>query len=288
MSNAIFIQRPASRPRRLGRVLVWTLSLAVGLAWAPRWPLAAEPAVDDRWPPARTLARERSGFHYQSADTQALQQDDFANPGLLWVDRGAALWGERPQPGAPSCGDCHGAVESSMGGVARRFPQHSEALGGLLNLSQRINRCRTERQGQAELPYESDALLALTALVAHQSKGLPFEVRIDGPARPHFERGRAYFYQRRGQMNLACHHCHEQQAGRLLRGERLSQGHGVGYPAYRLEWQALGSLHRRLRFCNQAIRAEPFAYGAPEYLNLELFLAWRAAQLPIETPAVRR
>ena len=175
-----------------------------------------------------------------------------------------------------------------MVGVAPQYPRYDADADGLINLTQRINECRTEQQRLPEIAYESDELLALSTLVTHQSKGLPFNVQIEGGAQPHFERGRAYFYQRRGQMNLACHHCHEQHADRLLRGERLSQGHSNGYPAYRLEWQGVGSLHRRLRFCNQAIRAEPFDYGAPEYLDLELFLAWRASGLPLETPAVRR
>ena len=111
---------------------------------------------------------------------------------------------------------------------------------------------------------------------------------IDGPARRFFEAGRDDYYRRRGQLNLACHHCHELNWGRMLRGDRLSQGHGTGYPAYRLEWQTLGSLHRRLRACNLAIRAQALPYGAPEYVNLELFLAWRAAGLFLEAPAVRR
>ncbi len=245
--------------------------------------LAANPE-----PPERTLTEVVSGLDFQAEDTRQLQQDSFANPGLLWLDRGLALWQEAPGSSSPSCASCHGAAEESMRGAAARYPRYDDASGRLLNLTQRINRCRTSNQKLAALPYESDELLALATLVGHQSRGLPFEVSIDGPARPFFEAGRSYFYQRRGQMNLACHHCHEYNVGRMLRGDRLSQGHGNGYPAYRLEWQTIGSLHRRLRFCNQGVRAEPFAYGAAEYVNLELFLAWRAATLPIETPAVRR
>ncbi len=266
--------------------MIHPLAIVLGLATALAPALSAS---DDKtaWPPERTLSRERSGFEFQSANTQALQLDGFANPGLLWVDRGQTLWVEVPPTGAMSCQGCHGAAESGMAGVAARYPQYDVGADRLTNLTQRINQCRLKQQRQPELGYESDAMLALTAFVAHQSKGMPFDVAIDGPSKPHFERGHAYFYQRRGQMNLACHHCHERYAGRMMRGERLSQGHSTGYPTYRLTWQGLGSLHRRLRFCNQAIRAEPFAYGAPEYLDLELFLAWRAAQLPLEAVAVR-
>ncbi len=229
----------------------------------------------------------RSGYDYQSKDIQALQDDDFANPAMLWVDQGAVLWHELGAAGEPSCADCHDDP-SAMRGVAVRYPLYDADSGGLLNLEGRINHCRTERQRLPALAYESEALLALTALVAHQSRGLPIDVDINGPARPFFEEGREYFYTRRGQMNLACHHCHELNAGRYLRGDRLSQGQPSGYPIYRLDWQTVGSLHRRLRFCNTGVRAEPFEFGDPAYVSLELFLAWRAQGLTWEAPAVRR
>jgi len=229
----------------------------------------------------------RSGYAYQSREIQALQDDDFANPGMLAVDRGRALWTAPSPAGEPSCRDCHGSP-SSLRGAAVRYPQYDEREHGLINLEGRINSCRTERQAQPAFAYESEELLALTTLVAHQSRGMTPAVSIDGPARPYFEAGRDYFYTRRGQMNLACHHCHVLSAGRYLRGDRLSQGQPTGYPIYRLDWQAQGSLHRRLRFCNTGVRAEPLDFGSPTYLSLELFLAWRARTLPSEAPAVRR
>lgn len=238
--------------------------------------------------PQRSLAEVKSGYAFQSAQTQALQDDPFANPGYLWLDLGRGLFQQPPSANGSSCADCHGADGEDLRGAATRYPAYDPSSRQLINIEQRINRCRTQQQQTKALPYESDELLALTAFVAHLSKGMPFAVTIGGPARPFFEAGRAYYYGRRGQLNLACHHCHEYNAGRMLRGDRLSQGHGNGYPAYRLEWQTLGSLHRRLRFCNTGVRAQAFDYGAAEYVNLELFLVWRAARLPIETPAVRR
>ena len=88
-------------------------------------------------------------------------------------------------------------------------------------------------------------------------------------------------------MNLSCAHCHEANPGKRLGAETLSQGPPNGFPAYRLEWQALGSLQRRLRGCMTGVRSEPYAHGAEEYIALELYLMERAAGLPIETPAVR-
>ncbi|MEO1078287.1 MAG: sulfur oxidation c-type cytochrome SoxA [Pseudomonadota bacterium] len=237
--------------------------------------------------PAMRAPPMRSGYHYQSAEIRALQDDDFANPGMLWVDQGDALWRESGAADEPSCQSCHGEP-SSLRGVAVRYPRYDESMGGLINLEGRINRCRQEHQKQPPLPYESEPLLALTALLAHQSRGMPISVSIEGPAREFFEQGKTYFYTRRGQLNLACYHCHELNPDRYLRGDRLSQGQPTGYPIYRLDWQTLGSLQRRLRFCNTGVRAEPHEFGDPTWLNLELFLGWRARGLLYETPAVRR
>ena len=111
---------------------------------------------------------------------------------------------------------------------------------------------------------------------------------IDGAARAAFERARAFYHERHGQMNLACADCHDRNWGRKLLNETISQGHGTAFPAYRLEWQSVGSLERRLRACLYGIRAEMPPPGAPELTELELYLAWRAGALPLEVPGVRR
>lgn len=230
-------------------------------------------------------APAQSGLAFTGPSVRSLQADDFANPGMLWVDRGQRLWKEATGPRGRSCADCH---ERSLRGAAARLPAVDAASGQLVNLESRIRACQAQRQGIEPAAHESDALLALSAYVAHQSRGIPVRVEIDGPARPFFERGRELHQRRIGQLNLACSHCHDANWGRRLGPETISQGHGVGYPAYRLEWQALGSLHRRFRSCLSGVRAEMLPQGHPDYLALELYLAWRASGLPVETPAVRR
>lgn len=233
-----------------------------------------------------------SGSRYLSASLQAQQADPAANPGMLWVDAGADLWNTPPAAGSatssgPACVGCHGAAADSMRGVAARYPAVTED-GVLLNLEGRINRCRSVNQRVEVWPYESDELLAMTAFVARQSLGMPMNVAIDGAAAGHFQRGRELFELRQGQLNLSCGQCHDDNAGQRLRGDVISHGLGNGYPIYRLEWQSLGSLHRRLRACSLGVRAIQFDFGAPEYLSLELYLAWRARGVAIETPAIRR
>jgi L-cysteine S-thiosulfotransferase len=232
-------------------------------------------------------AEKHSGYTDASPETRAMQDDDTANPGFLWVQQGEALWSERAGRAARSCADCHGAAPTAMRGVAARYPVFDARLGRPVTLAQRIEQCRVERQGAPALPPNSDALLGLTAYVGLQSRGMPMQVAIDGPARPSFEAGKALFTTRQGQFNLACSQCHDGLAGQRLAGSVIPQGHPNGYPEYRLEWQGMGSLDRRIRNCMIGVRAEPFAPDAPELADLELYLGWRANGLTVETPAVR-
>ena len=230
----------------------------------------------------------KQGSEFTSADLRAMQADEFTNPGMLWVTRGERLWKEPEGAAAKSCAGCHGDARGSMKGVATRYPGIDAKGAGLVNLSGRVNLCRVRHQGASPLAQESDALLGLTAFVTYQSRGMPMSVVIDGAAAESYERGRARYSRRLGQMNLSCAQCHDANWGRTLLHETISQGHGTGWPGYRLEWQSFGSLQRRLRACYSGLRAEMPDYGARELLEIELFLAWRANGLPIEAPGVRR
>jgi sulfur-oxidizing protein SoxA len=232
-------------------------------------------------------AEKRSGYDDASPATRAMQDDDASNPGFLWVQQGESLWSERSGTGARSCADCHGDAARAMHGVAARYPIFDGKLGRPITLEQRINQCRTDRQGATKLSPDSDAMLALTAYVGLQSRGVPMQVSIDRPARRFFTQGEALFTMRQGQLNLSCSQCHDGLAGQRLGGGVIPQGQPNGYPEYRLEWQGMGSLDRRIRNCLTGIRAEPFDPGAPELVALEYYLGWRANGLKVETPAVR-
>jgi sulfur-oxidizing protein SoxA len=229
----------------------------------------------------------KPGPDFQSDDVRALQADDFANPGLLWVARGGELWRAAGANGR-RCADCHGEDAASMKGVAARYPRHDPALGRVTDLFGRLDACRTREQGGPALARESAEALALETFVAHQSRGIALAVATDGPARATWEKGRVLYFTRIGQMNLACAHCHDARWGRTLLAEPISQGHPAGWPAYRLEWQSVGSLQRRLRACFFGVRARQPDYGSEDLVALELYLADRARGLAVEAPGVRR
>lgn len=235
---------------------------------------------------AASAGEVRAPATFLSPDLRALQEDASRHPGWLWIDEGEALWKAVPATARPSCQGCHGDI-SSMRGAAARYPAVASD-GVLLNLEGRIERCRTQNQSAPAFGHESDALLSLTAAVALRSRGIPVSVATDGPAARFLAEGRRFYETRQGQLNLSCGQCHDENVGRRLRGDVISSGVGTGFPAYRLEWGTMGSLHRRLRACSLGVRATQFPLGSAEYLALELYLAARAGGLPVEAPGIRR
>lgn len=220
------------------------------------------------------------------AAIQAMQRDDAANPAMLWVQDGQQLWSRAPAAQSKACASCHGDA-ASLRGAAARYPAWDEPLARPVNLGTRINLCRQRHQGQTPWPAEHQDLLALEAWVGMQSRGMPVAPPADPRLEPFRQRGATLFQQRIGQLDLSCATCHDQLAGRRLAGIPIPQGQANGYPVYRLEWQALGSLSRRIRNCMTGVRAEPLAAHSVEMVELELHLARRALGMPVETPAVR-
>jgi len=233
------------------------------------------------------LDQRRSGYEMMSPATRAMQDDDTANPAMLSVLDGEALWKRKVGEAGKACADCHDDAASSMRGVSARYPAFLPARSRPIDIEQRINLCRTEQQKVEPLAQESRELLALSAYVGKQSHGMPIAIMNDEKTRPFIDAGRKLYSARQGQLNLSCQNCHDDNWGQKLAGVPLVQGHPNGYPLYRLEWQGLGSLQRRLRNCLIGMRAEPYAYGSEEYVDLELYLAWRARGMTVETPAVR-
>ena len=266
-----------ARPRKMGLVVAawvgWTLLLNPS-AWAQR---PVEPA------PARL-----SGLDFVSESTRSMQRDDAQNPGMLWVREGQALWNQPGPDGKPSCANCHGATPAErMRGVATRYPAWHDASSSAVTLSQRVDLCRQQKQGMPAQGPEGRERLALTATLAHASRGQALSPPQSAAMDAVRSQGERLWRTRMGQLGLSCADCHDAHAGQRLGGSPIPPGNGVGYPTYRLEWQALGSLQRRLRNCMTGVRAQPWPPDSPEATALAVFMAWRDRSLPLEAPAVR-
>lgn len=168
------------------------------------------------------LADRRSGYEFMGRETRAMQDDDATNPAVLWLLDGEALWKLKAGNADKSCAECH----QDMKGVAARYP----ALHGnkVLNLDQRVNACRVEQQKAPPLQLEGRELLALSAYVGRQSRGLPIEIAVTEKTRPFLDAGRAAFQRRQGQLDLSCAQCHDRNWGKSLAGNPIPQAHPTG------------------------------------------------------------
>ena len=215
---------------------------------------------------------------------QKMQDDDTANPAMLFVQAGASAWAKSRRC-RESCADCHGDA-ASMKGVAARYPALAPGSDKPIDLEGRINLCRTtisrHRRWHRKATGCSGSSLprAAVARPADRAAGRPKLAALR-------RQGADLFKRRQGQLNLSCANCHDDNAGRKLAGATIPQAHPTGYPIYRLEWQALGSLRRRLRNCLVGMRAETWQSDATEYLALESYLMERARGMAMDAPAVR-
>lgn len=261
----------------------WSIALAESELEHPLWQGHAVKAPSKDYP----IRDITSGFWFRTKETQALQEDDFSNPGLFAVEEGERLWSKADGAAGKSCASCHQDAPVSMKGVGAAMPKWNERLGRPVNIEQQINICRTERMRAEPWKFGSSDLVAMTTYVRYQSHGMPVSVRVDGPMTPWFGRGRKLYYTRHGQLDLACASCHEKNYGKYLRADFLSQGQSNGFPVYRLGSQRLVPLHERMQGCIFDVRGVPYEPLSDEFLALELYVAWRGTGLPVETPAVR-
>jgi sulfur-oxidizing protein SoxA len=233
------------------------------------------------------LTEITSGWLYRSDETQALQTDDFDNPGMIFVDQARAAFEAPMGADGQSCASCHDSPEA-LKGVRAVYPKWDEAAGEVQTLEMQVRECQTERMGMEEpYGYASSEMDSMIALISSVSRGMPVDVAIDGPAQPVWEQGKELYYTRFGQLELSCANCHEQNYGNMIRADHLSQGQVNGFPVYRLKDAGLVDTHSRFRGCIRDTRAETFAVGSPEFVALELYVASRGNGLSVEGPSVR-
>jgi sulfur-oxidizing protein SoxA len=228
-----------------------------------------------------------SGYDYQTPEMQEMQDDDFANPGMTAVEAGEVLFASSGANGK-SCASCHGSDGSKLD-VKRiaTYPVYSKALNKPVTLRGQIISCRNDRMNGPPLEYSSEEALQLEAYLRRLAFGETVAVDVSGPMAPYYEAGNKLFHTRWGQVDIACHQCHDYHAGQTFRGQTLTQGQSNGFPVYRYTSGDVVGLQKRITECLTNLRAEPYELGSEEYINLEVYMSARSNGLKIETPAIR-
>lgn len=233
------------------------------------------------------LGEITSGWIYRKDETQALQLDDFDNPAFVYVDLALDEWEKVDGTEGKSCASCHDDVATSMKGVRAVYPRWNEDAGEVRSLVMQINDCRTTRMGAEKWKYTGAQMSGMEALITVQSRGMPVNVAMTGPAQSTWEKGKEMYYSRTGQLELSCASCHEENYGNMIRADHLSQGQINGFPVYRLKNTKLNTAHARFKGCVRDTRAETYKPGGADFLALELYVASRGNGLSVEGPSVR-
>ena len=251
-----------------GKLTAWLFTIALAAPWC-----------------AATVGEPRSGYEYIKQATRDMQADDFENPGLLTVEKGLALFNAQPDAAGKACAACHGAAGEGLDvNKIARYPVHNG--NGLVSLQRQISTCRINNGGSPLPTYHPD-LLSLETFVRNRAAGEPVNVQTDGPMAPLLGKGEQLYRQRYGLIDMSCQHCHDYYPGQMIRGQKISQGMGNGFPAYRLDIGEITNLSQRIEQCLTLMRAEPFEADSQDSLLLQLYIMSRSNGLDIETPAVR-
>lgn len=212
---------------------------------------------------------------------QWLEMEEFP-PYEFSLDDGADLF-TTPFAGGGSYGDCF----ANDGAVKHLYPRFEN--GEVVTLEMAINRCRVAHD-EEPLAWDSEELVLLAAHMAYVSRDETIQIDVPPSAMAAYEKGKQYYYSRRGQLNFACRNCHMQMFAQKLRSEVLSAslGHVTHWPTYRFKWQELGILHRRFQECNDQVGAEALPLMSETYRNLEFFLTVMSEGMPVNGPALRK
>ena len=202
------------------------------------------------------------------------------------IDRGHELW-EQPFANGNTFASC---FENGGRNVAGLYPYYDVASDRVVTFEMALNQC-LRSNGEPELDYDNrNTMGVLTTYARTLSDGMMMNVKVDSPgARKKYEAGRAFYFRRIGQHNLACASCHLTYAGFYFRDELLSPtiGQAVHFPVFR-GGEFLYTLQMRYQRCMEAVRAEPFAAGSEELNNLEYFHSYLNNGLRLKAAVYRR
>jgi sulfur-oxidizing protein SoxA len=212
--------------------------------------------------------------------------EDFP-PYELAVDQGREIW-EKPFANGKTYADCFGGELSE---IRARYPYYNAEKDTVLTLEADINNCR-EANDEKPFGWKKGAIAELSAFIAYEGRGKPVQVKMPETEKElaWYDKGKQFFYAKRGQLNMACADCHVYYSGRMIRSETLSPalGHTTHFPVYRSKWGSMGTLHRRYAGCNENIRAKSFKAQSDEYRALEYFQTIMSNGLAFNGPGARK
>ncbi len=162
----------------------------------------------------------------------------------------------------------------------------------VVTLASDINKCLKDN-GEKPWKVTKGKMTDLQAYFANASKekGKKINIKIDSKeAAEAYERGKKEYYTQRGYLQLSCANCHVQGAGKRVRNEYLSPLFGAvtHFPVYRMKWQGLGTLERRIKGCEKNQGENPHKPGSKWQNEMIYFMSYMSNGLPVDGPDIRK
>ena len=236
-----------------------------------------------------------------------LKDDPWANPGMLDVDRGEALWRTARGPKNVSLEGCDlGKGPGVVKGAFAELPRYFADADRVMDAEARIVWCMEKLQGfeRAALvakPYPSGGqptkdIGALATYVASQSSGMKLAPRQEHPKEKEaLALGEALFFRRSGPMDFACATCHGDQGKRIrLQGlpylSNPEEARAVvgEWPAYRVSSSHVMTMQHRIYDCFWQMRMPQVELGSEVPVALAMYLARLAEGGEISAPGLKR
>lgn len=218
----------------------------------------------------------------------------------LGLDRGKKLW----ESGFDNGRNFAWCVKKDAIKPAYTYPRWDKASKSIRSAEMDIMECAKANNADpkeltfltADLGKDEKARVQLAELTAHfysMYKGKRVKPDVDftdKDALAAYEKGKKYWWTRRGQLNFACANCHIDMAGKDLGGNQplsAALGHTTAWPAQRYDWFRIDTLMQRYSTCNSQVRAKPEKHYGPEFLSLQLYETYMSSGLPLTAPAMR-
>ncbi len=176
--------------------------------------------------------------------------------------------------------------------AAVEYPKYDTKKHEVVTLTMAINDCVVKHGGKPWNPYKGK-IAKVEAYFAAQARdaGKVINVKIpNAEAEKAYEHGKKYYFSQRGYIDISCANCHVQGAGKRVRRDYLSPlvGQVTHFPVYRLSWEELGTLERRLKGCIKDQGQQPPKPFSEDMRDLIYFLSYMSNGMKVDGPDVRK
>lgn len=177
-------------------------------------------------------------------------------------------------------------------GIAHKYPRWDSKKGEVRTLIADLNACLVKKGKKPIKNLKKGKMAQVEAYVRDMARGKRIKPDINfknKKALAVYEKGKQFYWARRGQLNFSCAHCHISGSGKKVGGNIMgaSLGHTAGFPVYRSKWGGLGTLHRRYGGCNKQVRYKPLKAQSAAYTALEVYETYMSTGIPLAAPSQR-